>query len=132
MQDFENSNLISFFSKLNSIHRSISSPGNLETLKFIKDNYLPTLKIKSVEQGEKIFDWTIPKQWKVNKALVKNGNGKIIINFDDNFLHLVSFSNSFKGKLSKEEFLEHVFYLDDDPDSMPYRTSYYSDFWGFQ
>ena len=59
-------------------NRSLTGKGNLKTLKYIK-KIIPKLKIKHFNSGEKYYDWTIPKEWNVKDAYIKDLNGKKII-----------------------------------------------------
>lgn len=112
------------------INRSITGEGVRETLHKIK-SYLPALKIKSVPSGTQVFDWTIPREWKVNDAYIITPDGTKICKFSENNLHLLGYSIPFNGKLSLEELKEHLYTLPDQPNAIPYVTSYYKERWGF-
>ena len=83
--------------KLWPLNRSLTGAGVNQTLKILK-NYNKKLKIIKFKSGQKVFDWTIPKEWVVNEAWIKDENGKKIINFQNNNLHLVGYSTSIKKK----------------------------------
>ena len=119
-----------FAKELWPINRSITGEGVRETLQKISV-HLPKHKIKSVKSGKKVFDWTIPKEWRVKKAYILTPGGKKICDFSKNNLHLVGYSVPFKGKLSLNELKEHLYTIPDKPDSIPYVTSYYEERWGF-
>jgi len=74
--------------KLWPLNRSLTGAGVNQTLKILK-NYNKKLKIIKFKSGQKVFDWTIPKEWVVNEAWIKDENGKKIINFQKKNLHLV-------------------------------------------
>ena len=112
------------------LNRSLTGDGVRETLNIIK-KLLPNLKIKEVPTGTKVFDWTIPKEWKVNKAYIVDPNGNKICDFSKNNLHLVGYSTPFTGTLSLEELNNHLYSIEDQPDAIPYLTSYYKKKWGF-
>ena len=90
--------MFEFIEDLFPICRSITGPGQRETLNYIK-NILPELNIYEVKSGTKVFDWTIPNEWKVNEAWIKDNDGKKIIDFEKNNLHLVGYSSSIKKKI---------------------------------
>jgi len=113
------------------LNRSLTGKGNRETFSIIKKSILPNLEIKKIKSGSKVFDWKVPPEWNIRDAYVKNKFGKKIIDFNKNNLHVVSYSSPFKGKIGKEELLNHIHVLDKHPDWIPYRTSYYSKKWGF-
>ena len=111
------------------ICRSITGDGVRETLKIIKE-YIP-LKIYEIPSGTKVFDWVIPDEWNIRDAYVKNSNGQHIIDFKESNLHVVNYSIPFEGRLTLKELKEHLHTLPDQPDLIPYVTSYYNKDWGF-
>ena len=119
-----------FAQELWGINRSITGEGVRETLKRIS-KHLPKLEIKSVQSGSKVFDWTVPKEWNVKEAYIITPDGKKICNFSENNLHLVGYSVPFNGMIGLEELKKHLFTLPDQPNAIPYVTSYYEERWGF-
>ena len=117
--------------KLFPICRSITGDGVRDTLKIIKSEYLPKLKIHEVKSGTKVFDWKIPPEWNVKAAYIKDKYGKKIIDFKNNNLHLVSYSIPIKKKITKKVFLSHLHSIKNQPNAIPYVTSYYKKYWGF-
>ena len=113
------------------LNRSLTGNGNWETLKYLQKNILKDSEIKKISSGSQVFDWTIPPEWNVYDAYVKNKHGKKIIDFKENNIHLVSYSEPFHGVLGTSEFLKHLYTLPKFPDRIPYRTSYYSRKWAF-
>ncbi len=103
--------------------------GVRETLKRIQRD-IP-LEIREVPTGTRVFDWTVPKEWNIRDAYVKNSDGKKIIDFQKSNLHVVSYSVPIQQKIKWAELKEHLFTLPDHPDWIPYRTSYYKEDWGF-
>ena len=89
------------------LNRSITGEGLRETLDKIS-SHLPSMQIKSVPSGTKVFDWTIPKEWTVNEAYIITPSGKKICNFSENNLHLVGYSNPFTGSLSLNKLKEKL------------------------
>ena len=119
-----------FAQELWSINRSITGEGVRETLEKTKV-HLPKLEIKSVPSGTAVFDWTIPREWNVNEAYIVSPSGEKICEFSRNNLHLLGYSVAFKGKLSLPELKKHLYTLPEQPDAIPYITSYYQERWGF-
>jgi aminopeptidase-like protein len=78
-----------------------------------------------------IGSWFIPKAWEVNSATVRNLQGEILINWENNNLHLMSYSRSISGKYGHEELMKHIHFDENKPEWIPYRTSYYDDDWAF-
>ena len=115
--------------RLFPICRSITGDGNRKTLKILKE-YIP-IKICEEPSGKKVFDWTIPQEWNIKDAYIKNSNGVRIVDFQKNNLHLVGYSEPFNGKMSLENLNKYLFSLPGQPDVIPYITSYYERRWGF-
>ena len=119
-----------FAQELWPINRSITGSGVRETLKKISKK-LPSLKIKSVPSGKKVFDWTVPQEWNVKKAYIVTPDGQKICDFSKNNLHLVGYSAPFKGEISLDKLKEHLHTIPEQPNAIPYITSYYEKRWGF-
>ena len=90
------------------INRSLTGEGVRETLLEIKE-HIPDLNIYEVRSGTKAFDWTVPKEWKINDAWIKDPEGKKICSFKENNLHIVGYSMPFHGKLSLSELILRLF-----------------------
>ena len=124
------SQLLEFIKLVWPLNRSITGKGTLETLKFIK-SAVPECNILSVPSGTRCFDWEIPLEWNVNSAYIIDPLGDKFIDFKDNNLHLVGYSEPVQCKMSLAELNPHLFSLPEQPDLIPYRTSYYDKSWGF-
>lgn len=116
-------------SDLYPICRSITGDGFRETLRRI-EQYIP-LTLHEVPTGTQVFDWTVPKEWNIKDAYVKNSQGDRVIDFQESNLHIVNYSIPVRQKITLEELKEHLFTLSDRPDWIPYKTSYYKESWGF-
>ena len=119
------------FSDLFPLNRSLTGSGVINTLQYIKKNFLPNAKIKSLISGTKVYDWQIPEEWDLFDAYVTNKDGEKIIDYKKNNLHVVSYSTSVNKIVEKEELLQHLHTLPNFPNRTPYRTSYYKKNWGF-
>lgn len=86
--------------------------------------------IESFPSGSKVNDWTVPEGWSLNRATLKDSQGNIILDTHQNPLHVLNFSEPFTGKVSFEELKEHLFFDKNNPDAIPYTTSYYKPRWG--
>jgi aminopeptidase-like protein len=118
-----------YFDRLWPLNRSLTGNGNRETFKILSE--IIDLKISEIPSGTQCFDWTVPPEWNVKEAWVKDDKGNIVIDFANNNLHLLGYSEPFKGKISFEELAPHIHTLPDQPDLIPYLTSYYQRRWGF-
>jgi aminopeptidase-like protein len=122
--------ILNFCKDLFLIYRSITGSGVLLTLEYIQ-KYIP-LKIKSFDSGVKCFDWTIPNEWNIEDAYVIDlKTNKKIIDFKNHNLHIVGYSIPMNEILSYDELIKHLYFLEDQPDAIPYITSYYKSNWGF-
>ena len=88
--------------ELFKLNRSITGKDSLKTLKIIKRE-LPQLKISKFNSGKKVFDWKIPPEWTVNNAFIEDKFGNKIVNFENNNLHLVGYSNPVNLKIKKKK-----------------------------
>jgi aminopeptidase-like protein len=121
--------MLDFIAELYPICRSITGEGVRETLRMIQKR-IP-LEIHEVPSGTKVFDWTVPLEWNVADAYIKNEAGVRVVDFKANNLHVMSYSSPLKKRMTLDELKPHLFSLPDHPDWIPYRTSYYQENWGF-
>jgi aminopeptidase-like protein len=122
--------MISLMESLWPICRSITGDGVRSTLNIIK-NKLPGLDIHEIPTGTKCFDWSIPKEWNIREAYVLNDNNERVIDFADHNLHIVSYSIPVDAEMELEELEQHLYSIPEQPDAIPYVTSYYKENWGF-
>jgi len=113
------------------IYRSITGIGNYILLKQIKLIH-PELKVLYFKSGTKVFDWKIPKEWNIHEAFILDKNGNKVIDFKNNFLHVVGYSKSINKNVTKKDLLKKIFTLKKIPNAIPYVTAYYKkNFYGF-
>jgi aminopeptidase-like protein len=115
--------------RLYPICRSITGDGVRETLRIIQEQ-IP-LELREVPSGRKVFDWTVPKEWNIRDAWIKNSAGERLVDFHKLNLHVVSYSSPVRRRLRLAELRAHLFTFPGHPDWVPYRTTYYEDNWGF-
>lgn len=111
------------------ICRSITGDGFRETLRIV-GRHIP-LAVHEVPSGTPVFDWTVPKEWNIRDAYVKDARGERVIDFRASNLHVVSYSTPIHERMPLARLKEHLFTLPDHPTWVPYRTSYYKEDWGF-
>ena len=118
-----------FVTDLFPICRSITGRGVRETLALVQKH--APLDIHEVPSGTSVFDWTVPKEWNIRQAWIKDPTGKKIIDFQNSNLHVLNYSAPVHAALSLKDLKEHLYSLPEQPDWIPYRTSYYNKNWGF-
>jgi aminopeptidase-like protein len=111
------------------ICRSITGDGVRETLNVLR-RHIP-LEVREIPTGTQVFDWVVPQEWAIRDAYIKDPSGRKVVDFRASNLHVVSYSRPFRGVLPLAELKTHVHTLPDQPNLVPYRTSYYADQWGF-
>jgi aminopeptidase-like protein len=111
------------------ICRSITGDGVRETLRRLQR--VAPITVHEVPSGSAAFDWTVPLEWNVRDAWVKDSKGERVIDFRRSNLHVVSYSVPVHKRMRLAELKPRLFTLPDQPDSIPYRTSYYEESWGF-
>lgn len=116
--------------RLFPICRSITGDGVRETLSILKE-YIPELNIHEVPSGTKVFDWEIPKEWKIREAYIENGRGEKIVDMKENNLHVLGYSAPLDRYVDLQELKRYIYVQEDQPDAVPYVTSYYKERSGF-
>lgn len=109
--------------------RSITGEGVRATLRRLATE-IP-LVIHEVASGTPVFDWTVPEEWNIREAWIKDPQGRRVVDLANHNLHVLGYSMPVHEKLTLAELLPRLFSLPDQPDLIPYRTSYYKKTWGF-
>ena len=118
-----------FAAELYPICRSITGSGIRRTLSMIGER-IP-LKAVEVPTGTAVFDWTVPKEWNIRDAYIKDTAGKRVVDFQKCNLHVLNYSTPIRATMTLSELKPHLFTIPRNPDWIPYRTSYYKEDWGF-
>src|SRR5688572_18851269 len=96
------------------ICRSITGNGVRETLRHVKKHI--DLTIHEVPSGTQAFDWTVPREWNIRDAWIKDATGKKIIDFKVHNLHVLNYSVPVHEKLPLSELKKHIYTMPDQPD----------------
>lgn len=109
--------------------RSITGHGVRATFRRLAEE-IP-LEMHEVPSGTPVFDWNVPEEWNIRSGWIKDPQGKVIVDFADHNLHVLGYSIPVSATMPLAELKSHLFSLPDQPDLIPYRTSYYKKNWGF-
>ena len=123
------SEILALAARIFPICRSITGDGVRQTLREIAAHI--DLDIHEVATGTPVLDWTIPREWNIRDAWIKNERGEKIVDFKRSNLHVMSYSVPVHRRMSLTELKKHIYTLPDQPDLIPYRTSYYAENWAF-
>ncbi len=115
--------------ELYPICRSITGNGVRDTLAIV-GREVP-LDVTEVPTGTDVLDWTVPREWNIRDAWIKDRAGNRVVDFRQCNLHVVSYSTPVHATMRRDELEPHLYSLPDQPDWVPYRTSYYNESWGF-
>jgi len=126
----EGNKIFKLAKKIFPFNRSLTGRGNILTLVELKKTF-KDLKIKKIRSDTKVFDWKVPLEWNVTKASIRETNGRTVVDFKKNNLHLISYSQPINKVISFKKLKKHLYYLKEIPDAIPYRTTYYNKNWGF-
>ena len=118
-----------YFDRLWPLNRSLTGEANRETLKILSE--IIPLQIQEIPSGTQSFDWVVPPEWNAREAWIKDEKGNTIVDFKENNLHLLGYSEAFEGKMTFKQLKDHIYTLPNQPDLIPYLTSYYCKRWGF-
>ncbi|MYB20564.1 MAG: DUF4910 domain-containing protein [Holophagales bacterium] len=111
------------------IPRSLTGDGVRETLDRIARR-IP-LQVHELPTGTQVLDWTVPREWNPRQAWIRGPSGRRVVDLADHNLHLVGYSVPVHRTMRLDELRPHLHSLSEQPDLIPYRTSYYEETWGF-
>jgi aminopeptidase-like protein len=112
------------------ITRSLTGPGYRETLDGL-EAVSGSMQRHRVPTGEQVFDWTVPKEWTIRDAWIRAPDGELVCCLAEHNLHVVSYSVPVHARMTLEELQPRLHSLREQPDAIPYRTTYYLEDWGF-
>ena len=111
------------------ICRSITGDGVRRTLELARE--IVPLEVHEVPSGTAALDWTVPPEWNVREAWIAGPDGRRVVDLADHTLHLMGYSVPVRARMGRAELDAHLHSLPDQPELIPYRTSYYREAWGF-
>lgn len=130
MQQDVGKEMMLFMTAMWPINRSITGEGIRTTLGMIQQK-LPALQLIEVPSGSKVLDWIVPDEWEIEEAYLEDPAGVRIADMAVNNLHVMGYSESVDAHLNLNDLQAHLYSLPDQPNAIPYVTSYYKRNWGF-
>jgi aminopeptidase-like protein len=115
--------------ELYPICRSITGDGFRRSLRRLGE--IIPIGLSEVASGTPVFDWTVPKEWNIRDAWIADATGRRVVDFRASTLHVVNYSVPIHARMSLAELRPRLHTLPDQPDLIPYRTTYYAEDWGF-
>ena len=128
-RDAAGRSMMGLAAELYPIPRSLTGDGVRETLERI-NRRLP-LEVHELSTGTPVLDWTVPREWNPREAWIRDPSGRKVVDFADHNLHLIGYSVPVHRRMTLDELRPHLHSLPEQPDLIPYRTSYYEETWGF-
>lgn len=110
--------------------RSLSGNGTRNSLRMLQE-VMPDLQLHEVASGTRALDWIVPDEWNIREAWISDLSGNRLIDFGNSNLHVVGYSMPVDAIISRDDLDPHLFSLPNQPEAIPYVTSYYSPTWGF-
>ena len=82
--------------ELYPICRSLAGPGVRQTLAIIDREI--GLELTEVPTGTPALDWTVPREWSVREAWIRDPSGRTVLDFADCNLHVLNYSVSVRRR----------------------------------
>jgi aminopeptidase-like protein len=121
--------LMELMRELFPLPRSLTGDGVRATLSVLVREL--SLEVVETPTGTPVFDWVVPREWKLRGAWIEDPDGSRILDVRDSPLHVLGYSSPVDAVVSLDELRAHVYTHPDDPDLVPFRTSYWTEQWGF-
>src|SRR5271166_3001374 len=109
----EGRKLYAIVEALYPICRSITGDGVRQSLRLLRA--IIALELREVQSGTQVFDWTVPKEWNIRDAYIKNASGERVVDFQRCNLHVLNYSIPVRRRMSLAELKPHLFTLPETP-----------------
>lgn len=121
--------MMALLGELAPLHRTLANNDTDKALQIVS-KALPGSKIEGHRSGTPIWSWTVPRRWELKTATIKAA-GEVLVDASWNILHVINYSQPFKGTVSRDELLKHIRTFPDRPDAIPFLFNFYEPVWGF-
>ncbi len=116
--------------RLFPLHRSLTGDGVRQTFSALQE--IVPWEIHEVPSGTEVLDWQVPQEWEIADAYIADvETGRRLVDYADSNLHVLNYSQPIDAVLTGQALAGHLFSNPDQPDWIPYRTSYFREQWGF-
>jgi aminopeptidase-like protein len=123
-----NASMQELIEKLWRLPRDIVSDGYDEAL-YALSTQLP-MEIHEYPTGTECWTWLVPEKWACNEAWLETMDGRRLFSYDQNPLHVASYSLPIDREVTREELFEHLHVHPELPDAIPFAFKYYERNWG--
>jgi aminopeptidase-like protein len=123
----------SILEEIYPLHRTLVSDGLDESLRIVGE-YFPdsaNYQIENYSPGKKVWTWKVPERYIVHRAILETEAGEKIVDFQDNPLHLLSYSLPTNLVVTWDELQPHLYFSEKRPAAIPWQFKYYERDWGF-
>ena len=122
--------MLALIERLWPVYRTLAGPGIRETFRILGEPF-GGLAISRAATGTRVLDWIVPDEWDLRRAFIETPDGRRICDTARNNLHVVGYSTPIEASMTLGELQPHLYSLPEQPDAIPYVTSYYERKWGF-
>lgn len=88
------------------------------------------MQIHEYPTGTGCFSWIVPEKWTCLEGWLERLDGQRLLDYKSTPLHVMSYSESFEGEVSREELLKHLEVHPIVPSAVPFSYSYFNKRWG--
>ena len=88
------------------------------------------MTVHEYPSGTECWTWTVPEKWTCREGYLETLDGRRLFSYEDNPLHVVSYSAAFHGEVSRDELFDHLLVHSKLPDAVPYGYRFYDRDWG--
>jgi aminopeptidase-like protein/aminoglycoside N3'-acetyltransferase len=124
----ENASMEELISRLWRLPRDIISDGYDSALHALSTQV--PMVIHEYPTGTECWTWIIPEKWTCHEAWVETLDGRRLFSYDENPLHVASYSLPLDRVVSRDELLAHLHVHPKLPDAIPFVFNYYERTWG--
>ena len=113
--------MMALLGKIAPLARTLANNDTDKALQIVAD-VLPGAVIEGFPSGSKAWSWTIPQRWEISGATIK-ANGETLVDAAWNPLHVINYSQPFKGTVTHAELVKHLKTHPKRPQAIPFSFS---------